>query len=87
MDKTIYVGFATLELNKLHMYETYYDKLQLNFGQRNLQLHYVDTDGMIMNMKTQNNIKDLKILEDIFDFRNLDENHELFGEKKKLLVN
>ena len=33
MDKTIYVGFATLELNKLHMYETYYDKLQPNFGQ------------------------------------------------------
>ena len=25
MDKAIYVGFAFLELNKLHMYETYYD--------------------------------------------------------------
>ena len=28
MDKAIYVGFAVLELSKLHMYETYYDTLQ-----------------------------------------------------------
>ena len=27
MDKAIYVGFAILELSKLHMYETYYDTL------------------------------------------------------------
>ena len=28
LDKAIYVGFAILEWSKLHMYETYYDKLQ-----------------------------------------------------------
>ena len=28
MDKAIYVGFTRIELNKLHMYETYYDTLQ-----------------------------------------------------------
>ena len=28
MDKPIYLGFAILELSKLHMYETYYDTLQ-----------------------------------------------------------
>ena len=37
MDKAIYVGFAILELNKLHMYETYYDKLQPYFGEESLQ--------------------------------------------------
>ena len=42
------------------MYETYYDKLQPHFGQEYLQLHYVDTDGMILSMKTQNVINDLK---------------------------
>ena len=47
------------------MYETYYDKLEPFFGQEHLQLHYVDTDGMILYMKTENIIKDLKIL-DIF---------------------
>ena len=47
------------------MYETYYDTLQPSFGEENLQLHYVDTDGMILSMKTQNIIKDFENLEDI----------------------
>ena len=83
MDKAIYVGFAILELSKLHMYETYYDKLQPYFGQDNLQLHYIDTDGMIFSMKTENIFKDLKNLENIFDFRNLDENHKVFSIENK----
>ena len=70
-------------MSKLHMYETYYDKLQAYFGQENLQLHYIDTDGMILSMKTENTINDLKNFEDIFDFSNLDENHELFSKKYK----
>ena len=86
MDKAIYVGFAILELSKLHMYETYYDTLQPYFGQENLQLHYIDTDGMILSMKTEKIIKDLKNLEDIFDFSNLDENHELFSNKNKKVI-
>ena len=86
MDKAIYVGFAILELSKLHMYETYYDTLQPYFGQENLQLHYVDTDGMILSMKTKDIIKDLKNLEDIFDFSNLDENHELFSNINKKVI-
>ena len=32
MDKPIYLGFSVLELSKLLMYETYYDKLQPYFG-------------------------------------------------------
>ena len=86
MDKAIHVGFAILELSKLHMYETYYDTLQPYFGQENLKLNYLDTDGMILSMKTKDIIKDLKNLENIFDFSNLDENHELFSNKNKKLI-
>ena len=86
MDKDIYVGFTILELSKLHMYETYYDILQPYFGQENLQLHYIDTDGVILCMKTKDIIKDLKILEDFFDFSNLDENHELYSENNKTII-
>ena len=85
MDKAIYVAFAILELSKLHMYETHYDTLQPYFGQENLQLHYINTDGMILSMRTENIIKDLKNLEDIFDFSNLDKNHELYGNKNKVI--
>ena len=77
MDKAIYVGFGILELSKLHMYETYYDTLQPYFGQEKLQLYYIDTDGMILSMKTKDIIKYLKNLEDVFNFSNLDEIHEL----------
>ena len=60
MDKAIYVGFASSEMSNLHMYETYLDKLQPYFGQETLQIRYVDTDGMILKMKTENNIEELK---------------------------
>ena len=86
MDKATYVGFSILELSKLHMYETYYDTLQPYFGQENLQLHYIDTDGVFLSMKSKNIIKDLKNLEDVFDFSNLNEDHELFNNKNKKVV-
>ena len=86
MDKPIYLGFAVLELSKLHMYETYYDKLQPYFRQENIQLHYIDTDAFVLSLKTQGIIKDLKNLEDIFDFSNLDKTHELFSNKNKKVI-
>ena len=83
MDKTICLGFAKLEISKLHMNERYYDKLQPYFGQENDQIHYIDTDVFVLSMNTKHIIKDLKKLEDIFVFSNLDENHELFSIKNK----
>ena len=86
MDKPIYLGFSVLELSKLLMYETYYDKLHPYFGQENIQLHYIDTDAFVLSVNTKGIIKDLKNLEDIFDFSNLDESHELFSNKNKKRV-
>ena len=86
MDKPIYLGFAILELSKLHMYETYYDILQSYFGQEDLQLHYMDCDSFILSIESENIIKDLKNLENIFDFSNMVENHELYSEKNKKVL-
>ena len=83
MNKPIYLGFSVLELSKLHMYETYYDILQPYFRQENIQLYYIDTDAFVLSLKTQDIIKDMKKLEFIFDFSNLDKNHELFSNKNK----
>ena len=77
MDKPGYLGFAMLELSKLHKHETYYGKLQPYFGQANIQLHYIDTDSFVLSVKKENIIKDIKHLDDILDFSNQDENHEL----------
>ena len=86
MDKPIYLGFTLLELSKLLMYETYYDKLQPYFGQEIIQLHYMDCDSFVLSIETQNIINNLKNLEDLFDFSNLDKNHELFSNKNKKVV-
>ena len=86
MDKPIYLGFAVLEITKLHMCETYYDKLQPYFGQENIQLHYIVTDAFVLSVNTNDIIRDLKNLEDTFDFSNLDKNHELFSNNNKKVI-
>ena len=41
---------------------------------------------MILSSKTANIVKDLKSLEDIIDFSNLDENQDLFSKKNKKII-
>ena len=43
----------------------------------------MDCDSFILSIKSENKISDLKNLGDIFDFSNIDEDHELYSEKKK----
>ena len=45
----------------------------------------MDTDSFVLSINTKDIIKDLKNLEDIFDFRTLDKVHELFSNKKKVI--
>ena len=86
MDKPIYLGFAVLKLSKLLLHETYCDECQPNFGCKNFQLHYIDSDSFVLSANTKNITKDLKNSEDIFDFSNLDKNHELFSNKNKKVI-
>ena len=86
MNKPEYFGFSVLELSKLLMYETQYDKLKPYFGHENLNLHYVDTDSFVLSVNTKDVIEDLKSLEDKLDFSNLDKNHELFSNKNKKVI-
>ena len=83
-DKPTYLGFALLELSKILMYETYYDKLQPYFGQKNFQLHYMDTDSFVLSVDTKDIIKDLK--NNFFDPSNLNESQELFSNKNKKVI-
>ena len=43
----------------------------------------MDTDNFVLSVNTKSIIKDLKILEDTFDFSNLVESHELFSKENK----
>ena len=53
MEKPIYLGFAVLELSKLLMHETCYDKLQPFFSRENLQLQIFDYDSSVLSIRTQ----------------------------------
>ena len=86
MEKPIYLGFSVLELSKLLMYETYFDIIQPYFKQENIQLQNRDTDCFALSVNTKDNFKDIKNIEDVFDFRNLNENHELFSNKNKKVI-
>ena len=86
MNKPIYLGYSVLELSKLLMYETLYEKLQPYLGQENLHLLYIDNDSFVLNGNTKDIIKDLNTLEDFFDFSNLDKDHELFSNKNKKVI-
>ena len=44
------------------------------------------TDSFILSVSAKDIIKDLEILEDIFDFSKLDENHELFSIKNTNVI-
>ena len=46
----------------------------------------MDTDSFVLSVNTKNIIKDLRNLEDIFDFSNLDKTHELFSNKNKKVI-
>ena len=70
-DKPFNLGFTVLDLSKLHLYETYFDKLQPFFGQDKFQLHCIDCDSFVLSLETQIIFNDLKILERFFDFSNL----------------
>ena len=49
---------------------------------------YIDTDAFVLSLNTKDFIKDLKNLEDVYDFSIIDENHEFFSNvNKKVMVN
>ena len=46
----------------------------------------MDTDSFVLSVSLKDIVNDLKNLEDLFDFSNLDENHKLFSNKIKKLM-
>ena len=45
--------------------------------EKNLELHYMNIENLRLSVNNKDIIKDLKNLEDMFDFSNLDKNDEL----------
>ena len=52
MKKLIYLGLLILEISKIIMYEFWYDYVKKKYGDM-VKLCYMDTDSLIMNIKTK----------------------------------
>ena len=67
------------------MYEFYYHKLQLYYNKKT-ELHYMDTDSVILKIKTTNLLKDLENFENDSDFGDFDKSHELYDYITKKVI-
>ena len=67
MNKPIYLGLSILEISKIIMYEFWYDYVKKKYGDM-VKLCYMDTDSLIMNIKTKDFYKDIaQDVEERFD--------------------
>ena len=75
----IYVGFSILEHAKLFMYKFWYSTIVPTYGKR-VQFVYSDTDSFIINLKTEDIIKEIKgPLADYLDLSNFPPDHPLYN--------
>ena len=86
MNKPIYLRLSILEINKLLMYEFWYDYMKPKFGD-SVKLYYMDTDSFIMNIKTEDFYKDIaNDVEKMFDTSNYECDRPLpTGKNKKVI--
>ena len=73
MNGPVYLGLLKLELSKILIYESWYDHVKAACGKK-AKLCYMDTDGFIVYIKTDDIYKD--IAEDV-ETRFDTSNHEL----------
>ena len=83
LDKPIYVGFAVLDLSKLHNF--HYNCILKAFDQNSVRLLYMDTDSFIYHITCDDLIQPLTPFLGKFDFSNLDETHPRFTRKNALI--
>ena len=79
-------GLSILEISKIIMYKFWYDYMKKKYGDM-VKLCYMDTDSLIMNIKTEDFYKDVaQDVEERFDTSNCDVDRPLpKGKNKKVL--
>ena len=86
MNKPIYLGLSILEISKIIMYEFWYDYMKKKYRDM-VKLCYMDTDSLIMNIKTKDFYKDIaQDVEERFDTSNYDVDRPLPKGKNKKVI-
>ena len=86
MNKLVYLGLSILEISKTLMYEFWYDYIKPKY-QNNAKLCYMDTDSLIINIKTEDFYEYIpNDVEKRFDTSNNDVNRPLPKGKNKKVI-
>ena len=86
MKKPIYLGLSILEISKIIMYEFWYDYVKKKYEDM-VKLCYMDTDSLIMNIKTKDIYKDIaQDVEERFGTSNYDVDRPLPKGKNKKVI-
>ena len=86
MNKPIYLGLSILEISKIIMYEFWYDYMKKKYRDM-VKLCYMDTDSLIINIKTKDFYKDIaQDVEERFDTSNYDVDRPLPKGKNKKVI-
>ena len=86
MNKPIYLGLSILEISKIIIYEFWYDYMKKKYGDM-VKLCYMDTDSLIMNIKTRDCYKGIaRDVEERFDNSNYDVDRPLPKGKNKKVI-
>ena len=84
INKPTYVGFAVLELSKLHMYTFHYDHMRAWYPTS--ELLFTDTDSLVYHVFTEDLYADLAARREHFDFSNYPNGHALAGDDNKMVL-
>ena len=84
INRPTYVGFAVLELSKLHMYKFHYDHFTRWYP--NAELLFTDTDSLVYQVFTTDLYADLAAHREHFDFSNYPDNHMLHDDANRMVV-
>ena len=58
LNHLVYVGMSILDLSKHLMYDYYYNRLKVKYGDR-CNLLYTDTDSLLLKIKTEDIYEDM----------------------------
>ena len=86
MNKPIHLGLSILDISKILIYKFWYDYMKLKYKNK-VKLCYMDTDSLIMNIKTNDFYKDISYdIDKRFDTSNYECNRPLpTGKNKKVI--
>ena len=83
LNKPIYVGFTTLDLNKWKMYDFHYNFIKNNFD---AELLITDTDSLIYEIKSEYVYKEFFRWKDLFDFSSYSKDSKVFDCSNKKVI-